>query len=240
MDLKRLEDHAEDKTEANQNVVLLQNILDKNIAILGKLKTEYEYKLTEFYSMKAQESVLDLHLETWMHLHEKLEEELVNKHHEAFDARFKIWQDREMFCEISSQFCKDFSLEKTLAAMKPSDLAPVRSNPSNPELNKSDIVISPITSKQLEIDLEIEMLSEKEVELNRMEQEMEPNEKTIRLLQEAVHKSANSLEELEANIETLEKQVLLTRSEEDCTIKSILKRQSFVAPGALRKQVHFK
>ncbi|XP_058811272.1 uncharacterized protein LOC131676169 [Topomyia yanbarensis] len=219
----------------------LQTLLEEQTANLQTIRTEYEHNLKHFYSMKAKEYVLGLHIETWKQLCQKQDAELVAQQREAAATRTEIWNEREAFCTVSSQFANDFSLDNTLAALQRVDhVGDTPAEPAHCDPNKPDAVASPHSSKMEEIEQEIQRLREKEAELNRMEQEMVPDEETIRLLQEAVNKSAINLEELEAGIQTLDDNELPSQDDEVRRVKSILKRPSFVVPDVDRKQVRFE
>ncbi|XP_055525428.1 uncharacterized protein LOC129718569 [Wyeomyia smithii] len=201
-----------------------------------KLRDEYERNLQKFYSLKAQEWILEHHMESWKHLCEELDAKLATKQEEARNVRVQIWKDREDYCALSAQFANDFSIEATLAAIKRFNQPYDDGGSQGQASNNQPQVRCPHLPRIAEIDKELEKLQLKETELNRMELELAPDEETIRLLQQAVTNSASNLEELEAEIKELDE----SGQSRECTVKSILKRPCFVQPDSDRKQVRFE
>ncbi|XP_053699202.1 uncharacterized protein LOC128746184 [Sabethes cyaneus] len=223
--------------EVNKEVLSLRNSLEETGELVQKMQDEYEQNLRQFYSLKSQEWILEHHLESWKLLFRELETNLATKQEDAHNGRVQIWKDREDYCACSTRFVKEFSIETTLVALKRAN-QPRDDNVGQVNSHHSRAVTQTCNHmpRIAKIDKEIGKLRHKEAELNRMEQDLAPDEETIQLLQEAVGNSARNLEELEAEIKALEG----AGQNDDIKVRSILKRPCFVQPDTERKQVRFE
>ncbi|XP_065084715.1 uncharacterized protein LOC135706954 [Ochlerotatus camptorhynchus] len=240
---KNLSVNMDAESSNNEEVTRLQQLLDESTQKLEEHRTDYEHNLKQYYSMKAQESMVELQFESWKQLYRKQEVQLADKYSQMRDAKLSIWRDREEFCDFSSHFAKHFSMDRCLIQLKRAanaDDSPVAKSSKN-----LDIVYDPDEDlhslKMAEIEEEIEKLKQKEVELNNAERELIPDEDTVRRLQETLNNSVSCLEDTGAEIRTFEGRdkdpVGIVR---DSEVKSILKRPSFLTKEIERKKVRFE
>nr|XP_029713740.1 uncharacterized protein LOC115257902 [Aedes albopictus]XP_029713741.1 uncharacterized protein LOC115257902 [Aedes albopictus]XP_029713742.1 uncharacterized protein LOC115257902 [Aedes albopictus]XP_029713743.1 uncharacterized protein LOC115257902 [Aedes albopictus] len=231
----------------NEEIARLEQLLQDNSTTLEQQSANFEHDLKQYYSLKAEETVVELNFESWKQLYRKQEAELNEKHAKMRDAKLNIWRDREEFCEYAFNFAKEFSMEKSLnrlrRALQDED-SPVERSP-NLDIFETE-TRSEIDEHVLKVEAvenEIASLRQREAELDKVELEMAPDEETIRRLQVAVGNSASSLEEIEAQIKDIGERTnneSLDETINDREVRSILKRPSFLTKEIDRKQVRFE
>ncbi|XP_038104579.1 uncharacterized protein LOC119765220 [Culex quinquefasciatus] len=220
---------SDKQNSSDQDLSEKQKLIDEVTEKLQQLQDEYELDLKRYYSLKADEIVLNLQYESWKELYLKQEAEMKAKQEATRAVRTKFWDDREAFCAISSGFASEFAMEATLTKMSRAE----SQEDEHPAMVPAS-VMSPLTVRQVDLEREGNELKLKEAELDEMDVELAPEEEMILRLQTAVHNSASCADELEQQIKDLEEKYELDES-----VRSILKRPSFVKNENDKKQVHF-
>ncbi|XP_055618462.1 golgin subfamily A member 6-like protein 26 [Toxorhynchites rutilus septentrionalis] len=232
---------SQDENKAPEDVFQQQKNLDENSTKLEEIRNQYESKLKQLYSMKAEETILELNFESWKQLYRKQEAELTVTLDRVKSSRQSIWDDREQLCALSGEFAKESSMENFLREMN-------RATETEDVSSKAGALVvvemrneSSLLALELdEVELEIEKANEREEELNRMEQEQMPEEETIRRLQETVTSSVHYIEEMEEEIRSIKANSEEVVYNQESEVKSILKKTTFVTYDAGKKQVHFE
>lgn len=221
----------------------MEQSLEENNAKLEEQNASFENDLKQYYSLKAQETIVELKFESWKQLYRKQESELAEKQAKMRDVKLNIWRDREEFCEYASSFSKEFSMEKSLNRLRRA------ANDEDSPIAKEEkfdfetrLEMDAHLIKMAEVEGEIAILRRREAELEKAERELSPDEDTVRRLQTAVSNSVSSLEEIEAQIKPFDdrSEDSIEEATNDKEVKSILKRPSFLAKEIERKQVRFE